>query len=126
MKATYHIPIPGQHKPLKTKVLGNLPDLVRGLLKRRVEKELEQAMKDHVKFFLGLAIVGVVLLVLGHSAAANSEIKNFDGKGALFAAYAAVFLGLVLLAGGGAGLAYVIKKILDQKIFEPLKNRLKF
>jgi hypothetical protein len=83
-------------------------------------------MKDHVKFFLGLAIVGVVLLVLGHSAAANSEIKNFDGKGALFAAYAAVFLGLVLLAGGGAGLAYVIKKVLDQKIFEPLKNRLKF
>lgn len=83
-------------------------------------------MKDHIKFFLGLAIVGVVLLVLGHTAAANTEIKNFDGKGALFAAYAAVFLGLVLLAGGSLGLAYVIKKILEQKIFELLKNRLKF
>lgn len=83
-------------------------------------------MKDHVKFFLGLAIVGVVLLVLGHTAAANSEIKNFDGKGALFAAYAAVFLGLVLFAGGSLGLAFVIKKILEQKIFEPFKNRLKF
>jgi len=83
-------------------------------------------MKDHVKFFLGLAIVGVVLLVLGHTAAANTEIKNFDGKGALVAAYAAVFLGLVLFAGGSLGLAYVIKKILERKIFEPFKNRLKF
>jgi len=83
-------------------------------------------MKDHVKFFLGLAIVGIVLLVLGHTAAANTEIKNFDGKGALVAAYAAVFLGIVLLAGGSLGLAYVIKKILERKIFEPFKNRLKF
>jgi len=92
----------------------------------RVWKESDRKMKDHTKFFLGLAIAGVVLLVLGHTAAANSEIKNFDGKGALFAAYSAVFLGLVLLAGGSLGLAYVIKKILEQKIFEPLKNRLKF
>lgn len=79
-------------------------------------------MKDHVKFFLGLAIVGFVLLVLGHTAAANSEIKNFDGKGALFAAYSAVFLGLVLLAGGSLGLAYVIKKVLDQKFWRRSKT----
>jgi len=82
-------------------------------------------MKEHLKFFLGVAIVGIVLLVLGHAAASNSEIKNFGGKGALFAAYAAVFLGLVFLASGSLGLAHVIKKILEEKIFEQLKNRLK-
>ena len=79
-------------------------------------------MKDHVKFFLGLAIVGLVLLVLGHTAAANSEIKSFDGKGALFAAYASVFLGILFLAGGGFGLGYVIKKLLEQKIFNRTKT----
>ena len=79
-------------------------------------------MKDHVKFFLGLAIVGLVLLVLGHTAAANSEIKSFDGKGALFAAYSAVFLGILFLAGGGVGLGYVIKKLLEQKIFNRTKT----
>lgn len=83
-------------------------------------------MKDYLKFFGGLTAVGTVLAILGNLAVNNPEIREFSGKGALLAAYAALGIGALLLAGGSFGLAYVLKKVLDEKLFASNKGRLEF
>ena len=89
-------------------------------------KGFKTTMKDYLKFFGGLTVLGFILLLLGHVATTNAQIQSFDGKGALLAGYVALVFGLILSTGGSLGLAYAIKKLLDDKISEPIKNRLKF
>jgi uncharacterized membrane protein YraQ (UPF0718 family) len=75
----------------------------------------KKEMKDYLKFFGGLIAVGVVLAVLGNLAVNNQEIRDFSGKGALLAAYAALGIGVLLSTLGSFGLAYTFKKLLEEK-----------
>jgi len=78
-------------------------------------------MKDYLKFFGSIAVIGTILLVLGHIATTNPEIRSFNGKGALFAGYAALGIGLILSIGGSLGLLCLAKKLLNEKVLRRSK-----